>query len=87
MMLGYYDKSKIKSEISWYPIVNKDMYQIAIEDMLINNKSLGMCKNKKCFLALDSGTTFMSVPEFAKNIMINNGIPVGGKSFPCESPK
>lgn len=83
MSLGYYDKSKFKGEISWFPIVNKNLYQIAFEDMLIGGKSYGMCKNRNCTLALDSGTTFMSVPSYAMDIMVANKIPVGGKSQPC----
>ena len=42
-----------------------------------------MCKGRKCFLALDSGTTFMSVPNYAKDIMVKNKIPVGGSNQPC----
>ena len=71
--------------MDWFPIVNQNMYQISFDDLLIGGKSYGMCKDRKCFLALDSGTTFMSVPSYARDIMIQNGIPIGGKSQPCNS--
>lgn len=85
LTIGSYDKSKIFGQVDWYPIVNKNMYQIAIDDILIGNKSYGMCKDKNCTLALDSGTTFMSVPPYARDIMIKNEIPIGGKSQPCNN--
>jgi hypothetical protein len=51
--------------------------------MLIGGKSIGLCSANNCSVAVDSGTTYMMVPEYAKNIMINHGIPVAQKSFPC----
>jgi hypothetical protein len=80
--LGYYDKSKFKGDLNWYPIVKQDMFEIEFDDILIGGKSYGMCKQpgQKCLLALDSGTTYMSVPNFAQQIMVKNGIPVGGNS-------
>lgn len=44
-----------------------------------------MCEHRNCTLALDTGTTFMSVPDYAREIMVKNGIPIGGKSQPCNS--
>ena len=65
--LGYYDKSRFKGDLTWYPIVRQDMFQMEFDDILIGGKSYGMCNQpgQKCLLALDSGTTYMSVPNYA----------------------
>ena len=43
------------------------MFGLELDDILINGKSLGICKaaNKSCIITMDSGTTYMSMPSWA----------------------
>ena len=69
LTLGYYDKTLFKGNIRWFPITLKVMYGVQMDDMLFNGKSLGLCKNKTCTVAFDSGSTYMSVPGYAANMI------------------
>jgi hypothetical protein len=46
---GYYDKTRFKGEITWHPVDYQYMYGLKLDDIKVNNKSLGFCgpKGKK----------------------------------------
>ena len=76
--LGYYDKAKYKGEISWFDLQSDHMFAVKLDDVLFNGKSIGLCdisKNHKCKVAFDSGSTFMSMPKYAHEILAQNHIP------------
>ena len=76
LTLGYYDRAKFKGDIQWLPIMSDHMFAVKLDDILINGKSLNLCSNnKKCNIAFDSGSTFMSMPSFAHEILNKNQIP------------
>ena len=65
LTFGYYDKSKFIGDIHWNPIKFKYMFGVKLDDMKVNGKSIGLCKDTECFITFDSGTSLMSVPKFA----------------------
>lgn len=88
MTFGYYDKSKIQGEITWYPITFKYMYGIKLDDIKIAGKSTGVCNgNSECLLTIDSGTSYMSIPSYASKMLTKQGIPLYDKNTKCTSMK
>ena len=51
------------------------MFAVKLDEVYINGKSLNMCTSKKCQIAFDSGSTFMSMPAFAHTILGQQKIP------------
>jgi hypothetical protein len=45
------------------------MFGVRLDDVIINGKSTGVCKDRKegCMITFDSGTSLMSMPSFAIN--------------------
>ena len=41
------------------------MFGVKLDDMKVNGKSIGLCKDTECLITFDSGTSLMSVPKFA----------------------
>lgn len=81
--MGYYDKSKFVGEMRWYPVVHKIMYDVKVDDILFNGKTIGLCKYPhNCTLTFDSGSTYMNVPSYAAEMMQHHGIPVQN-ALPC----
>jgi len=71
MTLGYYDKSKFVGDIKWHPVVKKHFFAIKLDDVLFNGKTYGLCKYHEggCMMTIDSGFTYMGVPEYMNNFM------------------
>jgi hypothetical protein len=69
LTFGYYDKTKFRGSLKWHPIKFKYMFGIALDDILINGESLGLCGpngvKKNCIITIDSGTSYMSMPGWA----------------------
>ena len=53
----------------WHPVLYKYMFGVRLDDVIINGKSTGVCKDRKegCMITFDSGTSLMSMPSFAIN--------------------
>jgi hypothetical protein len=47
------------------------MFGVAFSDLIINGKSTNICAGAKhpCLITVDSGTTLMSMPKFATDIL------------------
>lgn len=65
LTFGYYDKEKFKGDIHWNPILFKYMFGVKLDDVKINGKSTDVCRGKECLITFDSGTSLMSMPQFA----------------------
>lgn len=69
--LGYFDTKKFLGELEWHPVVFKYMFGLKLDDILMNNKSLGLgCKNSSsgddgCLVTIDSGTSHLAFPSWA----------------------
>jgi hypothetical protein len=68
LIIGYIDPHAYVGNMSWFPIVEQSFMSVRVEDFLFNNKSLGICGNKKgefCHMTLDTGMTYASFPKKA----------------------
>lgn len=70
LTLGYFDKAKFKGEMNWNDVKFKYMYGVKLDDMKVNGKSTGVCEGKECLITFDSGTSLMSLPTFAENMLV-----------------
>ena len=63
------------------------MYGIQLDDILFDNTSYNLCSSKKygCMIAIDSGSTYMSVPKYAGKILSLHHIPL--ENQPCGNSK
>lgn len=59
--LGYIDDTKFTGKLSYYPVIDKYYWTIAMDDILLDGKSLGLCKNG-CKAVIDTGTTLITGP-------------------------
>jgi len=85
MTLGYYDRAKFTGNIHWNDIKFKYMFGVELNDVLVNGKSLGICKNRECLITFDSGTSLMSFPPFASQMLTENQIPTSSVGQGCKS--
>ena len=89
MTFGYYDKEKFKGEMNWNDVKYKYMFGVQLDDILFNDKSTGVCKDrpsvKPCLITFDSGTSLMSMPTFAVQALKANGVPSADNIVPCNS--
>jgi cathepsin D len=87
LTFGYYDKAKFKGEMKWYPVDFQYMYGVKLDDIKVNGQSTGVCANRPsgCLITFDSGTSLMSVPTFASQILMQNKIPTANFVLPCQS--
>jgi len=64
----YYDR------ILYYPLIEEYYWTIKMEDVRLNGRSVGLCKNG-CLAVVDTGTTLISAPtEDLKNLLKNISI-------------
>jgi hypothetical protein len=59
---GSLDKSKYIAPLHYHPLIEKDYWKIKLEDIKLNNISLGLCK-KGCEAVIDSGTSLITGPN------------------------
>lgn len=71
LTFGYYDKTKFSGEISWHPVDYKYMYGVKFDDISIGGKKLNLCSKlgKECLVTFDSGTSLMSMPLKAADML------------------
>jgi hypothetical protein len=89
LTLGGYDSERITDEITWHPVLGRMYWSISLDDILINGKSMGICKNAatpiECRVTPDSGTTMMTMPSWAYTKFSNMlYYPITSSSgYPC----
>lgn len=67
---GGYDETMVEDEVRWNDVVTDDIYwQIKLDDIKVNGKSLGLCPSGQCTAIVDTGTTLLLAPgSFVKKI-------------------
>ncbi|CDW74996.1 pepsin a-like [Stylonychia lemnae] len=65
LIFGWIDESKYTGNIVWHPVINQFFWQLQLDDVLYNNKSIGYCKKRKCSITPDSGTSTITFPKRA----------------------
>lgn len=85
LTLGYFDKTRFVGDIQWYPVIEKSMFGIKLDDILFDGKSYDLCKIKPggCSLAIDSGLTYMSVPTYMHKVMAEKNLGTTQKCDPA----
>ncbi|SIO73382.1 Cathepsin E-B [Babesia microti strain RI] len=47
----------------WFPLISTDYWEVAIEDILIDDKSFGACGDNGCKAAVDTGSSLITTPS------------------------
>ena len=86
LTFGYYDKSKYTGDMVWHPILHKLMFGIALDDIKVNGKPMNICtdKNKQCLITVDSGTSEMTMPNWAIKKVIGK-MPLKNNAMKCKN--
>eukprot|EP00347_Sterkiella_histriomuscorum_P013419 403364776 len=64
LILGEIDNNQFEGDLKYYPVVDKQFWTINLNDVLVGNKSLGICQPmRQCYVAIDSGTSFLTFPQ------------------------
>ena len=75
--------------MNWNDVKYKYMFGVQLDDILFNDKSTGVCKDrpegKPCLITFDSGTSLMSVPTFAFHQMAQNKVPTAHTFVECQN--
>ncbi len=70
LTFGSYDRGKFIGEIKWHPVADKLFWSLQLDDIKHNGMPLGICKDKKCLITPDSGTSLMTAPTWAYNLLL-----------------
>jgi hypothetical protein len=61
---GSYKKEQMATEVFWAPITVPGYWQVAMDDITLDNKNLGFCSgDHKCQVAVDTGTSLLAGPS------------------------
>lgn len=69
LTFGYIDSDRYEGPIEWHPVYKKVYWSLLLDDILLNGVSLNICgvpDGPICQMTPDSGTTFMTMPTWAK---------------------
>jgi cathepsin D len=59
--LGFIDESRFTGQLRYYNVIDKYYWTISLEDILLNGKSTGLCK-EGCKAIVDTGTSLITGP-------------------------
>lgn len=59
---GSYKKEQMATELFWAPVTIPGYWQVAMDDITLDNKNLGLCNGHKCQVAVDTGTSLLAGP-------------------------
>lgn len=59
---GSYKRDQMATEIFWAPVTVPGYWQVAMDDITLENKNLGLCSASKCQVAVDTGTSLLAGP-------------------------
>lgn len=65
------------------------MFGVPFDNILFNGKPSNICEGNpnKCLITFDSGTSLMSMPDYATAILAQRGVPSADYVKKCESEK
>jgi len=84
LTFGYFDRKKFAGEIHWNDIKYKYMFGVQLDDITVNGKSTKLCEGRTCLITFDSGTSLMSMPNFATDSLKKQGIPTANNAVSCK---
>ena len=87
LTFGYYDKAKFDGDVHWNPVDYKYMFGVPFENILFNGKESDICSSgkHKCLITFDSGTSLMSMPKYATDLLAQKGVPSAQHVKKCDS--
>lgn len=59
---GGYNKDLMSSELVWAPLSSNGSWHIMVEDITVDGKSIGVCGQKGCEAAVDTGASLIMAP-------------------------
>jgi cathepsin D len=59
LVLGGIDKSLYTGDINWHKITDKYYWTVKADNILVDGKDIGLCKNK-CNVVADTGTSLLT---------------------------
>lgn len=71
MILGGVDPSLYRGDITYHKVIDDDFWMVKAENVLVGGKDLGLCKGG-CRVIADTGTSLLTAPSNALEIMMNN---------------
>lgn len=61
---GSYKSEQMATELFWAPVTIPGYWQVAMDDITLDNKNLGLCSGThKCQVAVDTGTSLLAGPS------------------------
>merc|ERR1719440_87918 len=60
---GTYKREQMATEIFWAPVTVPGYWQVAMDDITVENKRLALCSSTKCQVAVDTGTSLLAGPS------------------------
>jgi len=68
---GSYKKEQMATELFWAPVTIPGYWQVAMDDITLDNKNLGLCSGQhKCQVAVDTGTSLLAGPSEVVSTLI-----------------
>lgn len=90
LTFGFYDEARfMPGTMFWHPVVNPVFFALDLIDIRLGGVSLNLCGptsslGKVCTITPDSGTSMLSMPEWAITQLENEGHPQLGGTWDCE---
>jgi hypothetical protein len=60
LILGGIDKSVYTGDINWHKVTDNYYWTVEADNILVGGKDIGLCKNKKCKVVADTGTSLLT---------------------------
>jgi hypothetical protein len=60
---GTYNKEHLASSLTWVPVTVPGYWQVAMDDIMVGDDELGICGDKQCQVAVDTGTSLLAGPS------------------------
>jgi len=68
---GSYKQDQMATELFWAPVTIPGYWQVAMDDITLDNKNLGLCSGQhKCQVAVDTGTSLLAGPTEVVNALV-----------------
>ena len=73
LVFGGYDNTKFYGDIHWHNVMDKYLWSLKLDDIKYNGVGMNICAGKEnCFVAVDSGTSLLTAPSWADDIILKN---------------
>lgn len=83
LTFGYIDHERYIGELEYHPVLQNnlkyDFWAIGLDEILLNGVSLNIGSKNPCTMTPDSGTTYMTMPSWAREIFV-------AATFPDDTP-